>query len=412
MDPEKSSDPWADLAADLGVQSPDESPQPSPATPPPVSTPSPAVSRSTPQRPKSNWSSLASEFGLPVEPEETEAKPTATASHEQGPRATEPEGGEVPPPQPAKSGEPRSEEAGQDEQDLPHRDSPQGREGERKRSRRGGRGRRGGRDAARRDANGGEPAKSASPVSDDALAEAETPAATSPSQDAEKPAEPGFERPAGFAMGNLTLPDWFPFGGRKKKAELSPADQEVPTRDDEVSGEPSDATPPADGDNAGIDRDAVGDDSGSEGGEEKRRGRRRRSRRRGKGSREKADESAHEEEGEASAEEPSVKSAASKPRKRRRDQTVVVTISGDEAILEDDDEDESMDHDDSDDEEGGSPRAPIHKNIPSWADAISCVVDANITARGERKRASRPSSRGGNSQRGGRSRGRRKKSDE
>lgn len=215
------------------------------------------------------------------------------------------------------------------------------------------------------------------------------------------------ETPAGFGVGTWTLPDWFPLGGKKKKPEIAeePEAEEEAADSDEADAEPADAE--------AANRDSEeGDEDGA-----RRRGRRRRGRRRGRG-RGKSTSSEAAEESDDATEEPSdddeqlseaVESDGEQERsgRKRRSRRRRKPVDSDVADVETDDLDDEAEEGDS------SPRrAPSHKNIPSWLDAIGVVVDSNIAARSERKRSSRSNGRGGRGSGRGRSRGRRPKRDD
>lgn len=358
-------DKWADLLSGLGIEPTEE--QALPEAPPQdvsPSLPQPPVDHSTPSRPAAGWNDLASDFGLEVsapepkaerEPESvSEPEPPVAATVEDAPTdaTIEPVQAESPEPQALEeqsTGEPTPPEAAID---------------------------------VGTDTRADEPAAIQADGKDDPVP-AEEPTA-----------------PAGFGATGLTLPDWFPFGGRKKAKQAEEAKDE-PANDESASvlddAEPSpglDDTavfvrPPLDAaatetDNLASDETTDSDDASSE--DRPKRSRRRRGRRRGRG----------------------------RGRGREASENEAETTTSD-TIDEESEEMGSADvQDDSPDDESSSQagekkvRSISHKNIPAWQEAIGVVVDANIAARGERKRSN---SRGRGGSRGGRGRGRRRSKD-
>ncbi len=167
-----------------------------------------------------------------------------------------------------------------------------------------------------------------------------------------------------------------------------------------------------------------GDDDGAP--KTKRRRSRRRGRGRGRSRGERSDESVAEDigEGEASDGEADDSSEGKKKpggEKKEKRTTRKRPVAKTDVDFDDDHDDESDDivddlraiddeSDDSDDDSSnGAPssRASSHRNIPSWLDAISGVVDSNIANRDQRQRSNWP--RSDSRSRGGRGRGRRKK---
>ncbi len=153
---------------------------------------------------------------------------------------------------------------------------------------------------------------------------------------------------------------------------------------------------------------------------------RRRSRRRGRGrgrsptehaadnSEENAASDSHDESHDG--DETEVEKIRKRPARKRPAAKAKDTIKDDREIDDDDDDDivddlraidgEDDDDEDSDGAEDGSKKIS-HRNIPSWLDAITGVVDSNIAHRDQRQRSSWP--RSDARPKGGRGRGRRKK---
>lgn len=197
----------------------------------------------------------------------------------------------------------------------------------------------------------------------------------------------------------LSLPEWFPFAGKRSKPPLLPPEEnndhleetllekprsEEPTLfvDPEALDEPASEEPKA----------AESEENTPEEGQAKRpRGRRRRGRRRRSSTAgAEAPSTAQEEAAEAVDEAAAAFGSVADSIENRADEPI-----------------DDLD-DDDDDPQGGS-RGGKHRSVPSWSEAIGVVVDANIAARAERRRAGgrAPSgSGGGRGRRGGRRRGR------
>ncbi len=303
------SDPWAMLTDSLGIEAVPEPERMEPTAAAPEPT---EVEHTAPQRPPSGWGDLASEFGLEVE-EETPSEPAAAA------QALSDAAVEV-----AKSHKPdvRDDDGQADEVVV---------------------------EVTEVDVTEVESVvvEYEATVEDEPVAEAKPPTVDE---------EPAPAAPVGFGGTGLVLPDWFPFGGRRKPTAEEPKSD--PAEPDAIV-EPTEGVVDA---TAEVEAESDGETDT----EEKPRGRRRRGRRRGRGRK--------KEEVDGGADESSLEdgSAVDAPA-----------------------EDETADESDS-----AKSRSISHKNIPAWQEAIGVVVDANIAARGERKRNGR--GRGG--QRGGRGR--------
>ncbi len=417
MATEKKIDPWADLIGDLGIDTPGQkTPQagsqesrpesePAPPVPPPSAPPAaspPPVKGSE----KSSWGALAGELGLEVEKPVSAAPPKATpapapASRQQAPRQEASQRSSSSPPKPQKN-QPQKAQPKTANRDSARRDVDSRRT--EKRVQRATEREEPARPAVPRTESKptSEPvAKEASPLPTESLQAA-------PPQAAEEP-----KVPAGFGVGALALPDWFPFGGKKKRKPAEevalPAEppeatpQESPNSDELARTTPSEESPlvssgeagdGATGNGATGEQEATGEDRPP--GKRRRRGRRRGGRGRSRRSSENAGESASEGEGEEAAVQATqgdgdardARQVASFDSAQREEEAAEVVES---AEAESDD---------------GETKSISHKNITSWGDAIGVVVDANIAARGQRKQSYRGGGRGGSS-RGGRSRGRR-----
>jgi len=381
-------DKWGDLLSGLGIEpSNNEPPQETPAMEQasaeadeqaPQPTPVAPVEHAIPARPASGWNDLASDFGLEVtdpEPEPPVAATVDDAPAESTIAAT---------PQTATEAEPEVTERGTTEVETP----------------------------PATEESVAEPV-----VVDQAIREVEIEVETEPKSDgfgaglhAEQPeaedASPAAA--AGFGGTGLTLPDWFPFGGRKKNKQAEQAKAEPSSTDDASVFDDSDPTPGPDDtavfvratpdaaptDGADLTGDAASEGTGTEEGEESedkpKRSRRRRGRRRGRG-RGRGKDTA--ENSENSGENGEVTESA----------PAEAATSSSHLEADSDHDDEDL----HDDETGGSgkSRSISHKNIPAWQEAIGVVVDSNIAARGQRKRSN---SRGRGGSRGGRGRGRRR----
>ncbi len=306
-------DPWASLTDSLGIEA---KPEPDPKQPPaavPV-PPRPVVEHEPPTRQPSGWGDLASQLGLEAkeEPAATEEK---QAEKPKAPKAKPPKVVPAPP-------EPADVEVVEEVAEVVIDEGPEWTDAEQQ-------------------------------VEVDAAPVAEPPA------------------PSGFSAGGLTLPDWFPFGGRKKSPPTpppapEPEPAEEPVAEDETETETLEAE-------ATSAEDAETTPAGDAEQPEKRRGRRRRGRRRGRGRGKEGDES------DASGEESSAK-------------------------VSDSELPESVTDSDDEEDEETQARRISHKNIPAWQEAIGVVVDANIAARGERKRNSRGRGNPRGNTRGGRGR--------
>lgn len=220
--------------------------------------------------------------------------------------------------------------------------------------------------------------------------------------------------PGSWSAASLSLPDWFPFAGRRNRTPPLPPEQPaelVEAPEEEVDAAAVEAWedsaqgvgPVADEDwastsDAGENDQEQESDQESEQGEGAPRRRRKRRRRRSSG-------------GGSVTEETRSSAEARGGRRAEEDRD-------DDEEDEDDDEfevtggpplgDEDDDEDDQDGELAGvGASGTTHKKIPSWADAIGVIVDANIAARSDRQRSGRTGSRGGQRPRGGR--GRRRK---
>lgn len=398
-------DKWGDLLSGLGIEPKDEPQQPEAASPqsdetlrdetqtqaePPAETH--RTEHTAPARPTSGWNDLASDFGLevaqPAAEEDPAAEPPVAATVEDAP--AEPAIAETPPEanqaEFASADESIEEEAAELAEESPE-DSV------------------------------AEPV-----VVDQAIREVEIEVETEPESDgfaagvhteASAEADQPPAAPAGFGGTGLTLPDWFPFGGRKKNKQAEQA-KEQPTGDDDASVlDDSEPTPGPD-DTAVFVRDTptatpaegtdltgeatIQDDAGEDGvaeegedstEEKPKRSRRRRGRRRGRGRGRGKASAENGENGEAGEDE---------------DTSPAEVASGGSHLESDNDQDEFQD------EQGeGKSRSISHKNIPPWQEAIGVVVDSNIAARGQRKRSN---TRGRGGSRGGRGRGRRRSSNE
>lgn len=349
MDSGQNEDKWAALTESLGVE-PKQQPAADPAPKPPVESPKPSVvQHKEPSRPSSGWGDLASQFGLepesPAEPPATEpeaqSKPVDTiAAAESDPQTVEAEEPPVEPPRADKDiGSEPEPVSSVDADDVSDFDAK-----------------------SNEDLTGGfaeEPKTETQALPIESSAEPDN---------SDKPSLP--TAPAGFAGTGLTLPDWFPFGGRKKQEPATPvsptpqAHEIVEDVTTEATTEEANAESP---DLAAT--DDAGDSEESEAAEAKPRGRRRRGRRRGRGRKSNAESRGDSSEFESSAEGDA-------------------DGEGDASELGEGDA-----HVDK-------VRSVSHKNIPAWQEAIGVVVDANIAARSERKRTNR--GRGGS--RGGRGR--------
>ncbi|MGI9455770.1 MAG: hypothetical protein ACR2NU_04370 [Aeoliella sp.] len=357
MESEKQQDQWADLLGNLDIEAKEEEPQqppkPEPQLPETEQTKSqPPVARSPPQQPTSDWGSLASDLGLEIQEPASLGTPPAT-----------------PPQRPTSRRETTKRDPAPD-RDNPQVDQQRPTEAKQRPT------------ETKRTAERAEP-----PIVPPNIKPAHEPAAETPAPTAEKPTaekptadKPPTEKPnasAGFGAGTLTLPDWFPFGGKKKLKPLESPSEAVETdSNDTVKVTDDVAAAPAD-------KETTTEEGRPRG--KRRRGRRRGGRGRSRGA----------------AGTPSVDGSG-------KEQPAGQGDSGEDSRMDTVEAggvhtgDESLDV--------ARTQTISHKSIPSWQEAIGVVVDGNIAARGERKRAHRGSggSRGGSS-RGGRSRGRRKK---
>lgn len=332
MDAGQHEDKWAALTESLGVE-PKPSQAGEPAAEAPAETPAPpAVEHQTPSRPPSAWGDLATQFGL-------EPEPTPESSV-----ADDPEPAEL-------SANTQADAAiGSPKQrtQKPEVDQPKTAAAEPE------------------EVSVEEPEPAVQQPSDES--QSETAELTSNSSDPVERDEPAVPTaPAGFAGTGLTLPDWFPFGGRKKQEPRTPdtalseakqeTEDETSNTSQDISAELSSSTET--GEDAGTAEESAD-------AEAKPRGRRRRGRRRGRGRKSAADSTGNEALPESASQD-------------ECDIDKQTPAAG---------------------EQTEKPKSISHKNIPAWQDAIGVVVDANIAARSERKRSNR--GRGGS--RGGRGR--------
>lgn len=236
---------------------------------------------------------------------------------------------------------------------------------------------------------------------------------------------------SGFTMKpQLSLPDWFPFAGRRSKTPPAGLEAEEPA-DQET--QPKDAAFGAIGDDSDAsDQSESETDTESGEGRPKRR-RRRRGRRRGRSSEETSENTVSPEdetllddsvEGDSeSSKSDADESGEERPRGRRRrrrrprskesqSKSESADVSSEGAAKADlswnsDEQDDSDDDTDSEGTATGRRGRRSSRQIPSWSETIGYVVDANIAAKEERRRASPNGSRGGSGR--GRSRGGRRR---
>jgi ribonuclease E len=257
----------------------------------------------------------------------------------------------------------------------------------------------------------------------------------------------------GFFASGITLPDWFPFARKGSKpaaavpaAESAPpvdrsSKQEVVAGDDGNDEEAASSsiephadwldhprtprtTPAVESPPATLsaetslsdtsladeqldeqpDADATAATEATSEGDEEGKPKRRRSRRRGRG-RGRRKEGANDE---ATADRIEPTEADEDESESSLERPIAKRAKHDDDGEEDDDEQDRLD-DDSDDDDVDSQKSgrPSHKNIPSWLDAITGVIDANIANRGQRPRStgSRGNARSEGRPRGGRGRG-------
>lgn len=256
--------------------------------------------------------------------------------------------------------------------------------------------------------------------------------------------EPAFGEKSGFTMKpQLSLPDWFPFAGRRSKtppagleqeqSSSTPSSEEAETREKDAAFNELADSPFSKEDTA--EQDEAGDGENRE--DRPRRRRRRRGRRRGRGGDQSTeatvsadDETLLDETVEDTAEESDERADGSdgpdgrdsdsgRSRGRRRRRRRQRSPEGERAESsngpgsEDRKEDPSWSSDRDDDSDSDAPssskrgRRSSSRQIPSWSETIAYVVDANIAAKDERRKASANSSRGGSGR--GRSRGGRRR---
>lgn len=310
-------DPWAALTDSLGIEA---APEPEPPAPAPAPEPPPAAKHQLPTRPPSGWGDLASDFGLEEEPEEE----PALASVESKP---EPETGahhvaSLEPTNVVDESEAIHSEVIDDDEQV---------------------------DPELMEVGFGEEVVE---VAYEVVVEQVDVEIEEPAEGDVAAPEPSV--PSGFGGSGLALPDWFPFGGRKKVPE--PESEPVVEHADELKEVTEEVISESVEETADTEEDSDATD--------RPRGRRRRGRRRGRG--------------------------------RKKDEADVDAESDEVPVASGDVETDSA----KDAPAGKRTRTVSHKNIPAWQEAIGVVVDANIAARGERKR----NSRGRDNSRGGRGR--------
>lgn len=374
-----SQDKWGELARTLGAEVRDEPVEPPPTTaaskPRAMSARPPAE---PPRRPVAGWDELIGEFGLPAppaEPPKMPAVPPSVALPSVAPAARPKAAAPPVKPRPAKVE--RKEEPPQ-----------RGREG---------------RPASRAEKPARverAPARPPRPPAREERPPARVERAEPAAERAERPPQkavpakvelPPVEPPRS-AYG---LPDWFPFARKRSEAPAAvPAEPEPQPFPLEDAAEEEAFVPPE----AELEQIEIADEETEMEDGEPRKGKRRRPRRRRRGGKSK-------EEGAEAPRAPRAK-AASPP------ESIVVDLGPaghDVELFEEDEEDEEPlsvggdDEDEGEEEAGG--RGASHRNIPSWAEAIGVVVDANLAMRTERKKTAHAPGAG----RGGRPRGRRKK---
>lgn len=388
MSDPNSEDKWGELAKTIGAEVRPEPDEPVPSS----HLPKPRIpaSRATvepPKRATAGWDQLIDEFGLPAPPPEPPKK-TAPNIPPPRPRA------EAPSPARAKADEPRPPKQRQEEK-RPQRTEkpPRGERPERparpERTERSDKPRRSERTEPPLPRREEQPAARAEQPRDP---ERELPPkSVTPATPAVAPSVPPTE-PTRSGYG---LPDWFPFARKRE----TPAGAPVERRPEPIPPEPTPIEDELDETTLGVETDEAVEsrkDTSEEG--DLAREKRRRPRRRRRGGKKQSD-----------------KSDGPREEAPRPVESVVVDLGPaghDVELFDDDEEDEETlhgksSHEDEDDESisSGSSRSANHRNIPTWADAIGVVVDANLATRSERKKTARPSG----SNRGGRPRGRRKK---
>lgn len=355
---EASKNSWDSLADEIGARPNEASEQPAPT----AKAPEPEPEYQEPTRPASGWDNLLGEFGIDA-PAPVAPQPAPTPKAET-----------VAPPAP-----PVEEEAAEAQEQVIEEpalreavwDNAFGEVAEVV-------------DAAPAEAK---PAESEpfepEPQADEAVAEAEPEEASPP--------------PSKWDMApkaQLTLPDWFPFAGKRSKPPVAPpvaekAVEPTPAEPAPVEVKAVESAPEVDEEHpseaiAELSDSVETEAESSEKTEQEGEGRGRRRRRRGRRRRGSA-----EAESPATAEEEAVEAV---------EEGAAALDQSSEGI--EDDQDEAGDHGESD-----GRVAPRHRSVPSWTDAIGVVVDANIAARSDRQKAN---SRGGTGRgrRGGRRRGR------
>lgn len=364
---------WDELASQLGAAPSDEVEQQpearSPASQP--TQPTEDVEYDEPTRPASGWDNLLGDFGIdapaakPVSP----TPPPATA-RAAPPPAAEPE-------QPVAPSEPAPPAAFAAELQADTQDDAV---------------------SKRSDDTVLEGPADDEPADQQVRVEPAAEQASEPAEAANQAEQPAPSKWDLAPKSQLTLPDWFPFAGKRSKAPVAPAPEtpepaeEPPTRPEsdapaakqapaDTDSDEEHADAPSDGEAAGGDQPPKEEGNGQErtGRRRRRRGRRRRS------SSTPVDTAttAEEEAAEAVDESFAALGEVDEP------QDMVASEGGADDAQEDADDD------------GATPK---HRSVPSWGDAISVVVDANIAARSERKKFNSRGGSGGRGRRGGRRR--------
>ncbi len=343
-------DTWGALLGDLGIDASEESAkQPEPESPPQVESLVPD-SYEEPVRPTSGWDLLLDDFGI----EAPELDQDAKADIETSDADSVPESGDF-----------ESLASSQDveavEQVGTYQEASQH-----------------STDSAIDEPPIDEPPLHQASADEEPIVESQPPAAELPSN-------------AFGGMSQLSLPEWFPFAGRKTKAPPPPEPDTIPDLDEDRGSHAAEDSREAADEAAVVSSEDTTGTSASEASEAvaneeegaPKRRRRRRGRRRGRGA--KAD---------AEPVEPSTDSLEES-----------AEVAHGSAPLDDEDSEDSQEHSEGDLPESSSRkrRSSAGRSIPSWTETISVVVDANIAARSERKKSSR------NGSGRGRSRGRRKK---
>ena len=391
-------DQWKSLLDDLGVDASDDATKQPP--PKPVATPEPIVSDSTavPERPASGWNTLLDDFGIdaPAAPaESTEPAESAGPDEPVGRAEASPEFDDTPSQEPETyasqdaTNEPAEivENIWNDLESAAHNVDDEFTE--------------------RDDSD----VTQLEQMDEEDATLRESPA--SAGQDEEPEPLPELKKPAGGFAGKArtTLPDWFPFAGRKSKtpppepepmeadAEALPAAGEASSEGERGDAEPSGAS------SGGTSEGESVDQKGDRGDGDRPPKRRRRRRRRGRG----------RSEGEATPIDAAIDATDEMASALEEEAGEELSDDSDHALAAVNGEDqEPTDEDNSTDGESGARRGRSRRSsartVPSWGETIGVVVDANIAARATRKKtATRTGSRGGNGGGGRRPRGRRKK---